>query len=207
MALTFQDFQTLPFYKKFLILVVILAILFGLFYYFIYMPQEDEVAGLNSQIRVLDKQLFKKRKLVRNIKQFRKEYAVLKVKLEKSLRQLPNKEMLDMILRDIAKFEREENLDSILFKPGKEIKQGFYAVVPVSIQVKGTYHKIGQFFQDIVNLPRIVNVRGFSFTKPKDMGGIVFLTANCAIETYRYIPERERAPKKKGRKKNARRKK
>jgi len=207
MALTFQDLQALPFYKKFLILLIIVAVLFGLFFYFIYMPQQDEIARLKSQIRVIDRELFEKRKLVSHFKQFQKECTVLKVKLEKSLRQLPNKEMIDMILRDIAKFQREENLESILFKPGKEIRQGFYAVVPVNIQVKGTYHKIGKFFQDIVNLPRIVNVRGFTFSKPKDMDGIVFLTANCAIETYRYIPERERAPKKKGRRKNVRRKK
>jgi len=207
MALTFQDIRALPFYKKFLIIFLILALLFGLFYYFIYMPKTAEVADLKNKLSVLDRQLFKKRKLVRNIKQFKKEYAVLKVKLEKSLRQLPNKEMIDMILRDIAKFERRENLESILFKPGKEVRQGFYAVVPIGVQVKGTYHKIGKFFQDIVNLPRIVNIRGFKFTKPKDLDGIIFLTADCSIETYRYIPERERAPKKKGRKKNARSKK
>jgi len=208
MALTFRDIQDLPFYKKFLILILILAVLFGLFYYFIYLPKTEEVASLKAQLRKLDQQLVQKRKLVRNIEQFRKEFALLKKKLDESLRQLPNKEMIDMILMDIAKFERKENLESILFKPKKEIKRDFYAIVPVQIQIRGTYHQIGKFFEDIINLPRIVNVKGYKFTKPKDMEGIILLTADCAVETYRYIPESERAPKKKtGRKKNAKKKK
>lgn len=207
MALTFQDIQDLPFYKKFLILIVILTILFGLFYYFIYMPKLDEIASLRSQLRRLDQQVIQKRKLVRNIAQFRKEFALLKKKFNESLRQLPNREMIDRILMDIAKFERKENLESILFKPKNEIKKGFYAVVPVQIQIRGTYHQIGKFFEDIANLSRIVNVKGYKFTKPKDEDGIVLLTADCAIETYRYIPESERAPKKTGRRKNVRKKK
>ena len=207
MALTFQDIQDLPFYKKFLILIVILMILFGLFYYFIYMPKLDEIASLRSQLRRLDQQVIQKRKLVRNIAQFRKEFALLKKKFNESLRQLPNREMIDRILMDIAKFERKENLESILFKPKNEIKKGFYAVVPVQIQIRGTYHQIGKFFEDIANLSRIVNVKGYKFTKPKDEDGIVLLTADCAIETYRYIPESERAPKKTGRRKNVRKKK
>jgi len=207
MSLTYQDIMDLPFYKKFLILIVILAIIFGLFYYFIYMPKVNDVAMLKSQVRKLDQQVIQKRKLVRNIKQFRKEFALLKKKLDESLRQLPNREMIDRILMDIARFERKENLESILFKPKKEISKGFYAVVPVQIKLHGTYHQIGKFFEDIANLPRIVNVRGFSFTKPKGEGGIVLLTADCAIETYRYIPESESAPKKTGRRKNVKGKK
>ena len=207
MALTFQDIQGLPFYKKFLILIVILGVLFGLFYYFVYMPKLDEVTSLQSQLRRLDQQVIQKRKLVRNLKQFRKEFALLKKKYDESLRQLPNKEMIDKILMDIARFERKENLESILFKPKKEIKAGFYAIVPVQIQIRGTYHQIGKFFVDIANLPRIVNVRSFKLSKPKDINGVVVLTADCSIETYRYIPESERAPKKSRRKKNVRKKK
>ena len=207
MALTFRDIQDLPFYKKFLILILILAILFGLFYYFFYMPKTEEVASLKSQIRKLDQQLVQKRKLVRNLKQFKEEFTLLRKKLDESLRQLPNKEMIDKILMDIARFERKENLESIFFKPKKEVKRDFYAVVPVQIQVRGTYHQIGKFFEDIINLPRIVNVKGYKFYKPKAIEGISVLTADCAIETYRYIPESERAPKKTGGKKNARKKK
>ena len=206
MALTFKDIQDLPFYKKFLILIVILGILFGLFYYFIYMPKLDEVASLQAQLRRLDQQVIQKRKLVRNLKQFRKEFALLKKKYDESLRQLPNREMIDKILMDIAKFERKENLESILFKPKKEVKMGFYAVVPVQIKIRGTYHQIGKFFVDIANLPRIVNIKSFKFSNPKDVNGAIFLTADCAIETYRYIPESERTPKKSRRRKNVKKK-
>jgi len=207
MALTFQDIQELPFYKKFLIIILILAVLFGLFYYFIYMPKLEEINRLRSQYRRLDQQVIQKRKLVKNIAQFRKEFALLKKKLEASLRQLPNKEMIDKILLDIARFERKENLESILFKPKKEIKRNFYAIVPVQIQIRGTYHQVGKFFEDIVNLPRIVNVKGYKFFQPKDADGLIILTTDCAIETYRYIPESERAPKKTRRKRNVKKKK
>jgi type IV pilus assembly protein PilO len=207
MAFTFQEIQALPSYKKFLILFALLLILFGLFFYFIYMPKLDEVTDLKKQTRALEQQLVKKRRVVRNIEQFRKKYSELLEKYKESLRQLPDKDMIDMILRDIAKFEQEENLESILFKPGKELKREFYAVVPVNIQVKGTYRQIGKFFQDIANLPRIVNVRNFKLMNPKNIGGNIVITANCSIETYRYIPKPKKTTHKKGSRKNVRRKK
>ena len=196
MTLSYKDIQDQPFYKKFLLLVVILAILFGLFYYFFYRPKVQEAADLQRQCRELDQQIALKKRQVRDIEKYRREFKALLRDYELSLRQLLNKEMIDKILMDIAKFERKENLESILFKPENEIKQSFYAVVPMQIKIRGTYHKIGKFFEDIANLPRIVNVKAFKFANPKDEGGVVSLMADCAIETYRYIPVKERSKKK-----------
>ncbi len=196
MALSYKDIQDLPFYKKFLALIAVLAILFGLFYYFFYLPRLHEVANLKRQCRELDQQIALKKRQVRDIEQFRREFKALLRDYELSLRQLPDKEMIDKILMDIAKFERKENLESVLFKPKNEIKKSFYAVVPMQIKIRGTYHQIGKFFEDIAELPRVVNVKAFKFANPKDEGGVVLLMADCAIETYRYVSVKERSGKK-----------
>lgn len=207
MDFTLQEFHELPFHKRFLILIIILSAFFGLFYYFIYKPEKDEVTKLQSQLKKLNQQIIQKKKVVKNIKQFKREFAQIKNDLDASLQQLPDKEMIDTILMNIARFERQENLESILFKPKKEIRRDFFAVVPIQIQIRGTYRQIGKFFEDVANLPRIVNVKEYKFTNPIDKGGVVLITADCAIETYRYIPNKEKASKGESGKKNGKKKK
>ena len=207
MELSYKVIEDQPFYKKFLLLLAILGVLFGLFYHFLYLPRIHEVADLKERLWKLNQEIARKKIEARNIDQFRREFESLIKNYKISLEQLPNKEMIDIILMDIAKFETREGLDSVLFKPESEIKEGFYAIVPMQIKIRGTYHQIGKFFEDIAGLPRIVNVKAFKFSSPKDEGGAISLMADCAIETYRYIPSKERSKKKGNRKYDGNKKK
>ena len=189
MSLSYDDIRDLPLYKKLIGYLMFLAFLFALFYFLLYLPKLHEIESQESQIHKLEQEIIIKRIQAKNLRLYKEELKLLGEKYNMLLQQLPNKDMIDMILMNIASYERKEHLDSLLFKPGNEIKEGFYAIVPVQLKIKGTYKQIGKFFVDITNLPRIVAIKDFRFSNPEDKGGIVQLTADCNIETFRYIPE------------------
>ena len=65
---------------------------------------------------------------------------------------------------------------SNLFKPGGEVAKDFYAELPITIKVTGSYHDFGAFTGDIAKLPRIVTLNDIDVSPGKegwldDVGG------------------------------------
>ena len=120
------------------------------------------------------------------------------------LRQLPNKSEMDDLLADVNQAGIGRGLEFDLFKPGAETMADFYATLPVTIKVNGSYHDLGNFISDLAKLPRVVTIHDI-FISPNKSGR---LAMDAMVRTYRYLDEEEMAamkkaesPSKKGKKK------
>ena len=103
------------------------------------------------------------------------------------LRQLPNRSEMDALLTDINQAGVGHGLDFDLFRPGNETLSDFYATLPVSIKVTGSYHDIAGFVSDLVKLPRIVTLHDISLVPVKEGT----LSMDARVQTYRYLDENE----------------
>jgi len=82
-----------------------------------------------------------------------------------------------------------------LFKPApQETMKDFYAELPVSVRVTGSYHDMGQFASDIAQLSRIVTLTISPSPGGKD-GSV--LAMDTSAKTFRYLDEEEVAKQKK----------
>lgn len=109
------------------------------------------------------------------------------------LRQLPDRSKMDALLLDINQAGRGRGLQFELWKPGAEVsKQGFYAELPVTLRVTGSYEDFGNFVSDIAKLPRIVTLKDISIEAIKD--GMLRMDATAV--TYRYLDDEEMAAQK-----------
>lgn len=98
--------------------------------------------------------------------------------------------MADLLV-DISQTGLANGLEFQLFKPGGEIRRGFYAELPIQIQVTGTYHQFGAFVSGIAALPRIVTMHDMTI-KPQQGGGggkSAMLSMVAVAKTYRYLEE------------------
>jgi len=80
-----------------------------------------------------------------------------------------------------------------LFKPGAESLRDFYAELPITIKVGGSFHDLGAFTGDIAKLPRIVTLNDIDVSPAKDGG----LTMSAVAKTFRYLDEEEVARQRK----------
>jgi type IV pilus assembly protein PilO len=108
-------------------------------------------------------------------------------------KQLPSKAEMDALLSDINQAGLGRGLQFELFKPGQVVVKNYYAELPISIKVTGSYHDIGAFTTDIANLPRIVTLNSLSLTSGK--GGTLSLDATA--KTFRYLDSAEVAAQRK----------
>jgi type IV pilus assembly protein PilO len=62
------------------------------------------------------------------------------------MRALPEKEEIPSLLAGVSQAGKDAGLDFLLFKPRPESVKGFYAEIPVDINVAGSYHQVAVFF-------------------------------------------------------------
>jgi type IV pilus assembly protein PilO len=103
------------------------------------------------------------------------------------LKQLPNKSEMDALLTDINQAGLGRGLQFELFKPATQEKLAdFYAELPISVKVTGSYHDMGAFASDVAQLPRIVTLNDIAIANDKGT-----LTMDAVAKTFRYLDEDE----------------
>ena len=111
-------------------------------------------------------------------------------------KQLPSKAEMDALLSDINQAGLGRSLQFELFRPGQVAVSEYYAELPISIRVTGTYHDIGLFAADIANLSRIVTLNNLTLNPQREREGV--LTMDGVAKTYRYLDPEEVAAQQKG---------
>ena len=128
-----------------------------------------------------------KAKKAANLAAYEQQLAEMKESFGAMLRQLPNKTEVAELLVDISQTGLASGLEFELFKPQAEVPKEFYAELPISIRVKGSYHEFGNFISGVAALPRIVTVHDVNIEPDKDGE----LTMDILAKTYRYMDEDE----------------
>ncbi len=129
-----------------------------------------------------------KAKKAANLAAYEQQLEEMKASFGAMLRQLPNQTEVAELLVDISQTGLASGLEFELFKPQGEVPREFYAELPISIRVKGSYHEFGSFISGVAALPRIVTVHDIEMVPGKDGGE---LTMDMLAKTYRYIDEEE----------------
>ena len=112
------------------------------------------------------------------------------------LKQLPNKSEVEALLVEINQAGMGRGLQFDLFKPGPEQIKDFYAELPITVRLTGTYHDFGAFAGDIGKLSRIVTLNNVAIViNPQSKDGTLVMDA--ITKTFRYLDEEELAAKKK----------
>jgi len=178
-----------PAWQRGLLLASILLIIVGLFAFFVYMPALEDLDQKKQENSSLAAKLQQDQRIANNLPAFREEYEKMQARLEKALTELPNDKEIPTLLTNIGGLAKESGLEITLFKPQSEVSKGFYAEVPVTLKLQGTYHEMAMFSYQIGQLSRIVNLNKLSFSNPKVDGNRALLTINCNATTFRFLPQ------------------
>lgn len=184
----FLDKKYIPLEPKFKIILAVVLLLLPLviFYFVIFKPNHDELDRLDKQKVTLEKKLEKVRQKARNRERLQKELEETMVVFEEASKLLPKEQEIPQLLRDISALGRNAGLDFLAFKPGADRPKDFYAEIPVNINVKGPYHNLGFFLDQVSKLDRIVTVDNIKMGGPQMDAGEMLLASSCNLMTYRF---------------------
>ncbi len=192
MALRIGDLSKVPPKQK-LLLAVLACLLIGVGYYYGYYREASRrIETLRTQLDGLNSKIREQQVIAKNLGAFREEVLRLEERLALLLQQLPNSSEIPTLLKSITDLGRESGLEFLKFSPKGEVPKGFYAEIPVTIQVTGEFHGFALFTDRVSHLPRIVNLSDIGMAQPKRQpDGRYLVTVNCTATTFRFL---EQAP-------------
>ena len=165
-----------------------LAVAIGAFYFIsVYQDKSVELGALRGQELELQRKLSEVRSVAANIDAFEIEITDLRMQLKTALRQLPNKQELEVLLTDISNLGKKAGIEMKSFKRNNESNNGFYAEVPVSLALEGEYHDVAKFFELISKLPRIVNMGGITIGVARESQDATVLKVTGTATTFRFV--------------------
>jgi type IV pilus assembly protein PilO len=125
---------------------------------------------------------------------YKEQLAEMEASFGALLRQLPETTEVESLLIDVSQTGLASGLEVKKFKPSAEEKKGFYAELPISLEVSGSYHQLATFISGIASLPRIVTISEMkleAFDKKEDISTSGKLKMSAIAKTYRYLQEDE----------------
>ena len=191
MAAFLDQFDRLTAIQRILLFVAINLVLIFLFYWFSYLPKEQRIKSYRGELQKLEVKLAESKAIAQNITQYREEVEQLDVELKAALKTLPNKSEIPALLKKVSNLGTKVGLEFTVFRPSNEIMRGFYAEIPVDMEVIGGYHEIAQFFDSVGRLQRIVNLKNISMSNPTVKSNKVILKAKVLAVTYRFVEDWE----------------
>jgi type IV pilus assembly protein PilO len=185
-----------PMPVKAALIAVVCIIVLALGYFLDTQKQVETLERNRNDETKLKKDFETKQAKAANLDGYKKQMEEMKRSFGAMLRQLPSKTEVEDLLVDISQTGLASGIEFQLFKPQAERKIDFYAELPITIKMTGTYHEFGRFVSGIAALPRIVTLHNISITTGKEGS----LNMDLEAKTYRYLDEAEIAATRKAKK-------
>jgi type IV pilus assembly protein PilO len=197
-----EDFRTLdpkdpgawPLVPRIIILGGMFLIILAAAAWFGWQSQYEELGNKREEEGKLKDEWLAKKKQAVNLDVYRGQLVEIERSFGALLKQLPNAAEMESLLVDINQAGLGRGLQFELFKPGVEVVKDFYAELPITINLTGSYHDFGSFSGDIAKLPRIVTLNDINVVQGKTEGALTLATT---AKTFRYLDEAEVAQRKK----------
>jgi len=184
--------------KGVLIAVVAIGVL-ALGYFLDIQAQQENLDRITNEEKRLKEDFEFKQAKAANLEAYKAQMVEMEDSFGAMIRQLPSKTEVEDLLIDISQTGLASGIEFQLFKPLAEKHIEFYAELPITLKMTGTYHQFGEFASGIAALPRIVTLENISIAGGKGKKGN--LTMDVTAKTYRYLDESEVSSKRKKRKK------
>ena len=163
-----------------------LAVIGAAAYFLLLSPLEGRVSALRAQSASIDRELAQSRAMVADLVRFRREAAELEGQLAALKDRLPGEREMPTFYRTLSDAGIQAGLAISLFQPRVASIRDYYSEIPISVTAEGTYHQLGEFFERLAKLPRVVNVNDLKLSGLR--AGRSPMRAELTLMTYQYRP-------------------
>ena len=179
-----ERLEGIPSFYRWLVIPGFVVLIVVLYWYFLYQPYIEEMEVLQEKINAKRQTVEKHKLIAAKLDVFRAQVSDLEARLHTLLRELPESREIPGMIRQISDVGVRTGLQISLIKPQPEQRREFYAEIPIQVRVKGQFHAVGRFFDDLVHLERIISVSGIQVEATSQ-------ETQCLATTFRFLDEAE----------------
>ncbi len=155
-------FDKFPVAQKVLLLLLAMAGMFVAFYLLLYNPLMDEIRQQRNEVDTLRNQAAELQANTAEEAILRQQIAELCQRRESFMERLPPAAEIPSLLQSIHQKAMQSSLEIDSFTRQEDVPELNYTRIPVSMEVRGSFDQIADFFYFLGRQQRIVNVSDIS---------------------------------------------
>ena len=205
----------LPFVGQLAVAVVLGLLIVGIFYWQVYSPMVEQETQKNAELTALQSDIRSLEVTANKLQEFQREVALREAKLETLKRILPADKETPELMKKVQYLAAQSNLLIKRFTPGATVNREFpidpapgakppapgapapaakppaiaeyYQEWPINVDVEGTYHNLGMFFDRVGRLSRLVNVGNLKIKNQPTPRASNTIAVSCVATTFVYV--------------------
>jgi type IV pilus assembly protein PilO len=184
---------------KLLVLLIVAALLGGVYYFLFYSDMQGEKDRL---ISVRKRQIEDEQRLVKRQADYRdllQQKKDVEERLQKNAIKLPESSELPAFFQHLETQAATANVRVVSRALDKELPIENYIKVPVKLEIQGDFYQINNYFKLLSETSRIITIESLAIGQPqRDATGHVTLTAKFTASTFRQSDKPKVVPPKPG---------
>lgn len=178
--------------KKIIISMLLPILILVLFYSLYFSSAFENIKKLQKENIAIKEEIERAQKIAARHEELKALNEQLKKKMEVLTQLLPKESEVSGILKKVSEIGLQRGLTVTLWRPkdksvhfSKEIYE-----IPVEVGMRGKYHVFGNFFSDVSEIERIVNLKKIELKRGDKEPTL--LNVSLVAVTYSVIPEEEK---------------
>lgn len=160
------------------------VLLVGAFYQWWALPAQADIADRQQKLAAMRVDIDKGLATARQLPEFRRQVGDLEARLEGLRAVLPEEKDVGDLLRRLQTLATQANLQIKGFKPAPIVTKQMHAEWPINLELDGTYHNLGRFFDQVGRFSRIINVSSIHIKAKDKPTSDSTISAECVATTF-----------------------
>lgn len=180
-------FNSVPLGQKVLLFILLMVVIGVGFWMVVYSPIQDDIESANNRLSDLEQEKERLERLKRNQEKMSQKIADLQQELLIAREKLPASAEIPSLLQRVHNQAKTAGLEIRTFQRNNEVPRQYYIEIPVSMELRGTFDELANFFYYIGRMTRIVNITDISLKRVKsglEQDGSLSVSAQAT--TFRY---------------------
>jgi type IV pilus assembly protein PilO len=173
--------------KKILVVLLVGVIVWAAYFSLYFRPKKAEIDDLTNKLQEVRNEMEKKRAIAADLPAFNRNLEILNAQLNQTYAQLPRTKGVPDLLEQFGRVAAESGIQVTKFVVAPETVKGFYAELPINLELTGGYHNIAIFFDKVGKLERIINISNVQFHNPHIDEGTMVVNGTCLATTFRFL--------------------
>lgn len=163
-----RSLNDLPARQQWIVAGLLCLALVTIYYMQFWRSYQQTISRSSGQINELRAEVQRMEAIARQLPDVEAEQATLERRLEILSNILPEEYETAALLRGVGNLAAQSNLDLRDLEFKDPVPFEFYAESPIELELTGTYHDLGRFFDRIGKLARIINIDEVGITAVDD---------------------------------------
>jgi type IV pilus assembly protein PilO len=177
-------FDKLPWYGQVGVFLLLSVALFLAFRFYYVGPQLEALGQKQAELQQMRAEVAQAEQDAIELAAFQTEVDDLNSRLAALSAVLPEQQEVAGLLRQLQTFAVQSNLTLRAFRPQAAVTQEMHSEWPIQLELDGTFHNLGNFFDRVSKFSRIISINNVIIRAKEPPELNLTISAECTATTF-----------------------